>query len=103
MTITIEKVSPAFGVLPDARTRSQIWIFLADLCPALAAASLPWSTSAVSVFVGGWIALFIPMIDRKALAQTLKAPACFAPLLLFGLAVVGMLWTDSVWSVRLHG
>jgi len=44
-------------------TGSPAWQFSVDLYPVLAAASLPWSTSAVLVFMSIWFIALIPTID----------------------------------------
>ena len=41
-------------------------------------------------------------MDWRAYAQLLKRPICYLPLALVGLAVIGTLWSDAAWAVRLH-
>lgn len=67
------------------------------------AASLPWSTSLVAIFAVIWLLLLVPTAELRDFAETLKRPACFLPVVLFALAVVGTLWsTDIPWAARLH-
>jgi hypothetical protein len=46
--------------LIGAWPQSRFWLFCVDLYPALAAASLAWSTTAVSVFMVLWILAVLP-------------------------------------------
>ena len=97
-----EKRSSYLELLGSA-VRSKFWLGCVDLYPALAAAFLPWSTSGVSICLGIWFVVFIPTIDSRELAETLKAPACVLPLAFLALAILGMFWADGSWSVRVHG
>ena len=72
--------------------RSHFWLWCVDFCPAVAAAFLPWSTSAVSIFMGVWFLFLIPTVNLRDFSQALKAPACALPLALFAVAIVGMSW-----------
>jgi O-antigen ligase len=84
-------------------TRSWFWLLCADIYPALVAASVPWSTTAVAVFMIVWFIVLIPTIEPRAFLRSLKQPASFLPVVFFGLAIVGTLWADGPWSARLHG
>jgi O-antigen ligase len=84
-------------------TRSPAWQFSLDLYPVLVAASLPWSTTAVVVFMTIWIIVLIPTIEPPEFFRILRAPASLAPIALFALALIGMLWADGPWSARMHG
>jgi hypothetical protein len=80
------------------------WTKAADVAVALMAASLPWSTSLVSIFAVIWILLLIPTVELRDFTETLKRPAGVLPILFFALAVVGTLWaTDTPWAARLQG
>ena len=87
------------GSLPQSRT----WLVSVDLYPALAAASLPWSTTAVSVFTGLWILAVLPTIRWQAFFETLRAPASFLPLAFLALAIAGLFWTEDTWPVAIQG
>ncbi len=82
---------------PAARVRT------VDLLGVAVAASLPWSTSAVAIFMVLWFIALIPTFDVRALLGSLKRPVSALPLAFFALAVVGTLWADSTWPARLHG
>jgi O-antigen ligase len=84
-------------------TRSRFWRFCVDLYPILVAASLPWSTTAVIVFLIIWFIVLIPTIELTAFARSMRKPASLVPIIFFGLAVVGMLWADGSWSIRFQG
>src|ERR1700737_3813096 len=82
---------------------SPFWLFCVDMYPALTAFSLPWSTTAVAIFMAIWFVILIPTLDMRAFCHALKHPAYWLPLAFFALAVVGMFWAGSPWDVRLHG
>jgi len=74
-----------------------------DVLAVLLAASLPWSTSAVAIFVVLWVIAVIPTLDGRSFLQSLKRPAAALPLAFFALAVIGVLWSEGPWPARLHG
>jgi hypothetical protein len=80
-----------------------LWFLTLDLYPALVAFVLPWSTSAVSVLIVLWVGVALPTIQPRAFLASLKRPESLLPLIFFALALVGMLWTDDSWAVRLLG
>jgi hypothetical protein len=84
-------------------TRSPFWLLCVDLYPVLVAACIPWSTTAVAVFMVIWLIVLAPTIDPRAFLRSLREPACWLPLAFFALAVVGVLWADIPWPARLHG
>ncbi|TKT72393.1 O-antigen ligase family protein [Afipia massiliensis] len=80
------------------------WTKAADIAVVLIAISLPWSTSLVAIFAVAWLMFLIPTIEWQGFLESIKRPACAAPLLLFALAVAGTLWAaDISWSDRLRG
>ncbi len=83
--------------------QSWFWLLCLDVYPVLVAASIPWSTSAVSIFMVVWFVVLLPTLDLRSFLQSLKRPASLLPLTLFVLALVGMFWADSPWAVRLQG
>ena len=83
--------------------RSWFWLLCVDLYPALTAAALPWSTTAVSVFVVVWLICLLPTIDLRPFCRSLKRPASYLPLALLALALLGLFWADDTWEVRLQG
>jgi O-antigen ligase len=78
------------------------WVTTADVFAVLIALSLPWSTSAVAIFAVAFLVTMVPFLDLGAFLQSLKRPICVVPMALFGLAVVGTLWSDASWGARLH-
>ena len=102
----------AASIAPRASERSVIiaaWhnparqILAVDVLAVLTAASLPWSTSAVAVFIVLWFLALVPTLNARAYLRSLNRPACLLPLLFFALAVVGTLWAEVPWPARLHG
>jgi O-antigen ligase len=83
--------------------KSWFWLLCADLYPALSAAALPWSTTAVAVFMTIWFIVLLPTIDYPAFFSSLKNPVSFLPIAFVGLAILGMCWADDAWIVRLDG
>jgi O-antigen ligase len=78
------------------------WAKTADICAVLVALSLPWSTSLVGIFATAWLVTVAPTLDVKAFMGSLKRPICALPIALFALAVIGTLWSDAAWGVRLY-
>jgi O-antigen ligase len=75
---------------------------IGDYSAMLAAAALPWSTSLVAIFALCWLGAVAWTMDYRVYAQSLKQPICFMPFVLFGLAVIGTLWSDATWPERTH-
>jgi O-antigen ligase len=94
--------------LSDLRSRwqalghSAALVRAADVLVILIAASLPWSTTAPSIFVGLWLLAVTPTIDWRDYARALRRPAFALPFALLLLALVGTLWSDGDWADRLH-
>ena len=78
------------------------WVALADFFAVLTALALPWSTTLVAIFVLCWLGAVAWITDYRGYLQSLKRPICFLPFALFGLAVVGTLWSDASWGERLR-
>jgi O-antigen ligase len=74
-----------------------------DLFAVLIAILLPWSTTGVGIAVVLWLIALVPTIEPRSLLQSLKRPVAVLPLAFVALALVGTLWSDAPWSVRLHG
>jgi O-antigen ligase len=91
------------GALLARRWRSPAaWMSTTDIFIALVAVSLPWSTSLVAIFAVAALVTMLPFFDAGAFLQSLKRPVSIVPLALFALAVVGTLWSDAAWGVRLY-
>lgn len=82
---------------------SAAYLRCTDILIELAAASLPWSTTAPAIFIALWLILVIPTIKLEQFADVLAQPAATLPLTLLGLAIIGTLWSDDPWPARLHG
>jgi len=77
---------------------------VADWLAVAIAATLPWSTSAVSILLVLWIAALIPTLDIHALKRELLTPFGGLPVLLFLLGAIGMAWASGAsWHERLNG
>ncbi|WP_316230528.1 O-antigen ligase family protein [Bradyrhizobium sp. SZCCHNR1051] len=78
------------------------WRTTVDVVAILLAASLPWSTSLVSILGVVMLITMLPFLDVERLLQVLKRPISLAPIALFLLALVGTLWSDVAWGARLY-
>ncbi len=94
-------LSPDSATLPAWRDPAK-WARTADICAVLIALSLPWSTSLVGIFVVVWVIAVLPTLDPGAFLVSLKRPICILPIALFALTLVGTLWSDAAWGVRLY-
>jgi hypothetical protein len=101
LTATVAR--PGIPALIASWPQSRFWLFCVDLYPALAAASLPWSTTAVSVFVVLWLLVVLPTIRWPAFFEALRAPASYLPLAFLALALAGLFWTADSWPVGFQG
>lgn len=97
-TATGSRILPLVASWP----RSRFWHLCADVYPALAAAALPWSTTAVAIFIVLWLVVLLPTLNFREFYRQFKRPAYFLPLALFAVAVLGTLWADDTWAVRLQ-
>jgi len=86
----------------EALGNSASLIRATDVLAALIAASLPWSTTAPSIFAGFWLLAVTPTIDWRDYARKLATPAFALPFAFLLLALIGMLWSDGAWADRLH-
>lgn len=101
----IEAAVRAAGISAAFRraTRSAFWLLCVDIYPALIAACIPWSTTAVAVFVVLWFVVLLPTIDPRAFLASLRQPAYFLPVAFFALVMFGMSWSDAPWPETLQG
>jgi len=91
------------ATVPASRWRDPaVWITTADVLAILVAISLPWSTSLVGILAPLMVLALAPLFDAPAFVRVLKRPISAAPLALFLLAVIGMLWSQAPWGERLH-
>ena len=79
-----------------------LWTSIADVFAIATALALPWSTTLVVILVSCWLGAVAWVMDWRAYGLLLKQPICYLPVALVGLALVGTLWSDGPWSVRLY-
>jgi O-antigen ligase len=79
-----------------------VWARTSDVLAILIAGSLPWSTSLVAIFAAAFLASLAPLVDARSFLQSLRRPVSALPVALFALAVLGTLWSDAPWGVRLY-
>ena len=101
--LTVPFARPGIAGLIGSWPQSRLWLLGVDLYPALAAASLPWSTTGVSVFTALWMLVVLPTIRWQAFVESLRAPASFLPLAFVALAIAGLFWTEDTWLVAIQG
>jgi O-antigen ligase len=78
------------------------WANAVDALAIMLALSLPWSTSLTGIFAFAMLLAMGPFLDIEAFLQSLKRPIAFVPVAFFLLALVGTLWSDAPWGVRLY-
>jgi len=88
-----------FSFVIDQTRRGQA----ADWLVVAVAVSLPWSTSLTAILIVLWLIAVAPVLDIESVRREIMTPVGGAPVVLWGLAVVGMLWADVDWSERLGG
>jgi O-antigen ligase len=99
VTVAAEPV----GALLWRRWRDKTaWMTSADIVAVLLAFALPWSTSLVGILGVVLVLVMGPTIDARAFMAQLKRPIAVAPIALFALALVGTLWSDARWGLRLY-
>jgi O-antigen ligase len=76
---------------------------VADGLAAVAAASLPWSTTATAIFVTAWFVVLVSAIEIASLRREIVSPAGGLPIVLVAIAAVGMSWSEASLSERLQG
>ena len=99
MTVATEPV----GALLWKRWRDKTaWMTTADIVTVLLAFALPWSTSLVGILGVVLVLVMLPTIDAGAFIAQLKRSIAAAPIALFLLALVGTLWSEARWGLRLY-
>src|ERR1700755_2821981 len=73
-----------------------------DLLTILIAILLPWSTSGVAIAAVLWVVALVPTLELRPFLKSLKRPISALPIALFGLALIGTLWSDAAWGARLY-
>ena len=67
------------------------------------ALALPWSTSITEILIALWLGMVLAALEPAAVKVEILTFAGGLAVLLWGLAVVGMLWADIDWHARFHG
>jgi len=75
----------------------------ADWLAVAVAVTLPWSTSISQILIVLWLVALIPTLDVAVVRRELQSPAGALPVLLWLVALVGMLWANGPWTERLVG
>jgi len=91
---------PSF--IMSARHNQAARIFNIDVLTALIAILLPWTTTGVAIVGALWVVALLPSIEFRPLLRSLARPISILPIALFALALLGTLWSDAAWSVRLR-
>jgi O-antigen ligase len=76
---------------------------VADWLAVGVAVAMPWSISISQILTVAWLAALIPTLDVVSVRRELRNPAGGLPVLLWLLALAGMLWADVPWGERLAG
>jgi O-antigen ligase len=75
----------------------------ADWLAAGALLTLPWSTSATSILILGWLLVVIPTLNREDVFDQLREPAALTSIVLLALVCLGLFWTEASWPERIEG
>ena len=91
------------SVVLSARHDPVARILNVDLLAILIAILLPWTTTGVAIVAVLWVIALVPTLEVRSFLRSLTRPGSAFPIALFALALVGTLWADGPWPVRLHG
>src|ERR1044072_909822 len=64
---------------------------------------MPWSISSSQILTAAWLLALVPTLDLAAVRRELRTAASGLPVLLWLLALLGMLWADVPSSERYSG
>src|SRR4051794_5625354 len=76
---------------------------LADGLAVGVAIAMPWSISASQILTALWLLALMPTLDIAEVRRELRTGAGGLPVLLWLLALTGMLWANVPWSERYAG
>ena len=76
---------------------------VADWLAVGVAVAMPWSISASQILTAAWLFALIPTLDVTEMRRELRSAAGALPVLLWLLALIGMLWASVPWSERYAG
>jgi O-antigen ligase len=71
------------------------WARHADLLAVAVAVSLPWSTSVTGILIAIWLLVLLPTLRPAEVGRELMQPAAGLAVLLWLVAVVGVLWSPA--------
>src|SRR5499427_4774930 len=91
------------SIVMNENARAPRLVQIADGLATAVAVSLPWSTSATGILIVLWLIALVPTLDAASLRREVLSPAGGLPVLLWAIAVIGMLWADVSWSERIAG
>jgi len=76
---------------------------VADWLAVGVAIAMPWSISISQILTAAWLVALIPTLDVAAMRRELRSAAGGLPVLLWLMALAGMLWANVPWSERFAG
>ena len=76
---------------------------LADWLAVAVVVTMPWSTSISQILIVAWLVALVPTLDVATVRRELQSPAGMLPVLLWMLALVGVLWADVPIAERIAG
>ena len=76
---------------------------VADWLVVLIAVALPWSLTGTAICIVAWLVAVLPTLNLASVRRELESAAGGLPVLLWCLAVIGMLWADVSWTERFGG
>ena len=76
---------------------------VADWLAVGVAVAMPWSISITQILTAAWLVALIPTLDLAMMRRELRSAAGGLPVLLWLLALAGMLWANVPWSERFAG
>src|SRR3954470_15138588 len=76
---------------------------IADWLAVGVAVAMPWSISASQILTALWLLALMPTLEIAEVRRELRTAAAGLPVLLWLLALVGMLWANVPWSERYAG
>ncbi|MEJ0077657.1 MAG: O-antigen ligase family protein [Alphaproteobacteria bacterium] len=76
---------------------------IADWLAVGVAVAMPWSISASQILTALWLLALIPTLDVTEMRRELRTAAGGLPVLLWLMALAGMLWANVEWSERYGG
>src|SRR2546423_15299996 len=76
---------------------------VADWLAVGVAVALPWSISVSQILTVAWLIALIPTLDVPQIRRELRSPTGGLPVLLWLIALAGMVWAYVPWSERFAG